>query len=117
MTAANPGRPKDVRFLAETCWLGPIVGAPGNREGACKVRIAGAEDPALGKSFGAMLVPVEEVAGHFRRVGEIPQPVDVKSDRNGWFWIDVPTDVWRGAEGVLVVLLYNESRDLEYYSF
>jgi len=84
-----------------------------------KVTIAGAEDPALGKAFCAVLVPVVEDVGsrHFKVRGPRPAPLGTRSDRYGWFRIDASADYWAGdAEGMLLVLLYNQSSDLLYYT-
>ena len=119
MTTNGPDDPA-VKFRAEICWLGPIMGAPEENEKTGKVKIAGAEDPALGKSFAVALLPVEEIDVYFREL----QPSNERevvarlSDRHGWFELDAPTGLWQDpAEGVLVVLLYNESKDLAYYTY
>ena len=117
---------KGVKFLAEVCWLGPIIGAPTLRaDGVREVRIAGAENPALGKCFGAALVPVKAEGLYFRpKVAHLdPKEVaqlelkEIKSDRYGWFDIDALASWWDGSEGVLVVLLYNQSSELAYYTY
>jgi len=120
-----------VRFRAEICWLGPIMGAPEESDEPGKVKIAGAEDPALGKSFVVALLRVQEKDGYFielptnrpRELTEDPtnKPRELtspKSDRHGWFAVAAPTELWQEpAEGVLVVLLYNQSKDLAYYTY
>jgi hypothetical protein len=109
-----------VRFRAEICWLGPIMGAPEECDKPGKVKIAGAEDPALGKSFAVAFLPVQEMDGYFREL-QSNSPRELKtpsSDRHGWFALDAPTALWQDpAEGVLVVLLYNQSKDLAYYTY
>ncbi|MEO8677043.1 MAG: alkaline phosphatase D family protein [Casimicrobiaceae bacterium] len=119
-TTDRPDGDADVTFRAQICWLGPIMGAPEESEEAGKVRIAGAEDPALGKSFVVALLPVKEIDGYFRELQPNKERVVLArlTDRHGWFAIDAPTDLWQDpAEGVLVVLLYNESKDLKYYTY
>ena len=114
-TTDPPDDDPDVKFRAEICWLGPIMGAPEENEETGKVKIAGAEDPALGKSFAVALLPVEEIDGYFRELqpNKEREVVARLSDRHGWFALDAPTALWLDpAEGVLVVLLYNESKDL-----
>jgi hypothetical protein len=115
----DPSRAKsDVRFRAEICWLGPLMIPPCTRNGRREVVLAGAEDPALGKSFGYALQPVITKGKHFAPTSTRWRLGAVTSDRHGWFSIVTPTDLWEGdAEGVLVILLYNESRDLEYYTY
>lgn len=109
----------DVKFRAEICWLGPIMGVPCMRGDGREVVLAGAEDPALGKSFGYALQPVIEADRRFIRASKPPRRLGaVTSDRHGWFSIATSTDLWEsGAAGVLVILLYNESKDLEYYTY
>lgn len=120
MTTDMPDDTAEVAFRAEICWLGPIMSAPEESDQPGKLKIAGAEDPALGKSFVVALLPVQEVDGYFREIPsnnerELTSP---KSDRHGWFAIAAPTALWQGlAEGVLVVLLYNQSKDLAYYTY
>ena len=120
MTTDGPDDAANVRFRAEICWLGPIMGAQEESEEPGKVKIAGAEDPALGKSFAVALLPVREADGYFHEVPpngerELKEPT---SDRHGWFAIAAPTTLWQApAEGVLVVLLYNQSKNLAYYTY
>src|SRR5215470_18609251 len=99
----------DAKLRAEIAWVGPIMGAVHVRDGARKVTIAGAEDPALGKAYCAVLVPVvEDVAsGHFKVSGPRTDSLGTRSDRNGWFHLVASADLWAsGAEGMLLVLLY-----------
>jgi len=119
-TTDPPDDDPDVKFRAQICWLGPIMGAPEENEETGKVKIAGAEDPALGKSFAVALLPVEEIDGYFRETqpNKEREVVARLSDSHGWFALDAPTALWlEPAEGVLVVLLYNESKDLAYYTY
>ena len=112
-----------VSFFPEICWLGPIIGPPALGAGGVPlVRIAGAENPALGKCFGAALVPVKTEGVYFRaKVAEskeiFAESREIKSDRHGWFHIDAEASLWNEFEGVLVVLLYNESSELQYYTY
>ena len=106
------------KFQAEIAWLGPIIGAPCRRNGTREVTIAGAEDPALGKTFCAALVPVVAEVPSGRYAGDASRRVaPTRSDRHGWFHVVADTDLWEGgADGVLFVLLYNQSIDLLYYT-
>jgi hypothetical protein len=116
MTVSKDG----VEFRAEIAWLGPIMGAPFMREGVSEVTIAGAEDPALGKAFCAALVPVvaDLVSNRYRRTQPYRRVEPTGSDRNGWFHVRVGTNLWKeGADGVLLVLLYNRSINLRWYTF
>ena len=119
-TSATPSdSPKDEWFRAEICWLGPIIGAPCTRNGRRELAIATAEDPALGKSFGYVLQPVLVGADRHFHVSSPERGVErALSDRHGWFRIWAPTDLWKApAAGVLVILLYNQSSALEYYTY
>ena len=121
-TVAPPPEP-DVQFRAAICWTGPIVGAQEDDIRNGIVRIAGGEDPALGKAFVAALVPVKAAADprHYAPVnGTDPAHLPAKwtSDRHGWFGITAPLALWKApAVGVLLVLLYNNSKSLAYYTF
>jgi cholesterol oxidase len=118
MTPTASGAIK-VRFRAEIAWLGPIMGAvPDARDRPAKIQIAGAEDPALGKSFAASLVPVTESHGHFHACKPEIWSRDAYSDVYGWFNLSPLADLWQhGAKGVLLVLVYNQSPDLAYYTY
>jgi hypothetical protein len=113
------------RFHAELPWIGPIVGDPGARP---PFRIAGAVDPARMNAFGAAFVPVvwrDDDRGRrlvpadaqgkpclVQDTGWV-QPAD--RDAHGWFRIDAPLARWQDpVDGVLVALLYNVSRDIDY---
>ena len=115
MKTTDPNSDNRVKFFAEICWLGPIIGVSALRDGMPKVRIAGAENPALGKCFGAALVPVKTEGLKFR--GDVAQSTEIKSDQYGWFHVDARASLWDGVEGVLVILLYNQSSKLEYYTY
>lgn len=123
MKTTHPNSNGGVSFFPEICWLGPIIGAPAlGAGGVSVVRIAGAENPALGKCFGAALVPVKTEGLYFRaKVAQskeiFAQSKEIKSDRYGWFHIDAEGSLWDDFEGVLVVLLYNESSELQYYTY
>jgi len=105
-----------VRFRAEIAWLGPIMSAPLTEGGRSVVKIVGAEDPALGKSFAAALVPVKQSNHHFQQSGTASK-FDADSDVNGWFALESPVDLWQGVEGVLLILLYSVSGDLQYWTY
>ena len=105
-----------VRFRAEIAWLGPIMGAPLTEGGRSVVKIVGAEDPALGKSFAAALVPVTQSQHHFQQTGTASK-FDADSDVHGWFALESPIDLWQGVEGVLLILLYSVSGDLQYWTY
>jgi len=106
-------------FLADIAWLGPILGAPFDDHGLLTVPIAGAEDPARGKAFAAALVPVvANAGGHYKRAEPDRLLHGISSDRYGWFGIPTPASLWEeGADGVLLVLLYSQAGDLEYYTY
>ncbi len=110
-------------FSAALPWIGPIVGAvPADATDGARFPLAGAVDPALMLAFGAAFIPVVEIDKQFvpaNRDGEQGSVKDVawvqpaERDPHGWFRISAPVERWRGRiDGVLVVLLYNESRDL-----
>lgn len=111
--------PIDRRFRPEIAWLGPIVGMPFERDRTRLVWLAGTEDPALGKAFVAVLVPVRREGERFVRAGTSWRPLDkFLSDQHGWFRLEAPTDLWsEGLAGRLLVLLYNQWSDLKYYSY
>jgi hypothetical protein len=113
--AAGSDMPDTKWFRADIAWLGPIHCAP---DAAGNITIAGAEDPALGKCFAASLVPVTEIDGHFHVAAPGIWSRDAFSDAYGWFAVSPPADRWQqGATGVLLVLVYNQSPDLEYYTY
>lgn len=112
------------RFHAELPWIGPIVGDPGR----LPCRIAGAVNPARMSAFGAAFVPViwcddgrgrrlvpADAQGKPCLVQDVGWVQTADRDAHGWFRIDVPLERWHeAAAGVLVALLYNESRDIDY---
>jgi len=107
----------NVAFHAEIAWLGPIMGAAHEHFGQRTVTIVGAEDPALGRSFACALVPVTESDGHFHQAGPY-KTFEPDSDVYGWFAVEASASLWAtGAKGVLVVLLYSLSGDLQYYTW
>ena len=117
-----------LRYYAALPWIGPIVGAvPSDCDDPLRFRLAGAVDPALMRAFGAAFIPVILRDGRFAPADKDgnPQPVKKVSwlqsadrDHDGWFRITAAIDRFRGRiAGVLVVLLYNESRELLVYEF
>jgi cholesterol oxidase len=109
-----------LRYRAELAWLGPIQG--GIRRGRdLRVRIGGASDPALGEALAAVLLPVvrDQDDKHFelpsnngkpREIVDIGWAFALDNDRDGHFRFDVPTVLWEGGVGgVLMVLLYDQS--------
>ncbi len=117
-----------LRYYAALPWIGPIVGAvPSDCDDPSRFRLAGAVDPALMRAFGAAFIPVVVKNRRFVPADKDGNPQPVKKvawlqaadrDRDGWFRITAAIDRFRGnVAGVLVVLLYNESRELLVYEF
>jgi cholesterol oxidase len=130
---ANPGSPAvaddtPLRYYAALPWIGPIVGAvPSDCDDPSRFRLAGAVDPALMRAFAAAFIPVIEKGKKFvpadrngvrTSVKEVAWLQSADRDHDGWFRITPRIDHWQGEiAGVLVVLLYNESRELLVYEF
>lgn len=95
------------RYLAELPWLGPLLA----RERDGRLRIAAAADPALGKAFAALLVPVRRASdGKLEPVAEA-WIAPAEADRRGRFAIDAPPAP-PGRRMLLMVLLYERSEAL-----
>ena len=120
MIPSIPASSRMSAFEPRSAWLGPLMGAPFMFNGVTEVPIAGAEDPALGKCFCAALVPVViGPDGHFIGRFWIDRAAEAsRLTATAGSHVSAPAEVWAsGAEGVLLVLLYNQSRDLEYYTY
>jgi cholesterol oxidase len=110
-------------FRGELPWIGPIVG----ERRRTSFRIAGAVDPARMSAFGAAFVPVVRrdrklvpvnASGRCYTSKDVGWVQPAQRDAHGWFRIDVPVErIHDGIDGVLVALLYNESRDVDYRTF
>jgi hypothetical protein len=97
------------RYAAELPWFGPILGREANRG----QRVGGACDPALGKSFAAVLAPARRASE--RLDAELAQAwiAPTTCDRRGRFAIDLPPGLARPERPALfVALLYDQSAAL-----
>ena len=117
-----------LRFKADIPWIGPIRGATRvDASGTAQVPLAAVVDPAPGRVFGVVLVPVAphgdryvavDASGAQQPVQNVWRAAWPEADAHGWFSVEMPAQSWRGAAaGVLMILLYNESMELQYYTY
>ena len=119
MSKAAPGQnlPDGMRFRAESRGWARFIGAP---DEAGNIPIAGAEDPALGKSFRRIARSRDRTRRAFQR-SRIPERSG-RAMRSRMPMAGSPCHRRRiccstALAGVLLVLVYNQSPDLEYYTY
>ena len=98
-------------YSAELPWLGPMLG-PWQR-GDTVVPIGAASDPLLGPALAAGFVPLRRARGRLEPVAQGAPGgawlVPCRGDADGRLRIAAPLDWWRGADGVLMMLVYDYS--------
>jgi hypothetical protein len=98
-------------YCAELPWLGPVLG-PWQR-GERLVPVGAASDPLLGRALAAAFVPLRRGEGALEPRGEgdalAAWLVACDGDEQGCLRVQAPAEWWQGADGVLMLLVYDYS--------